>query len=70
MAGVVIPYLGSDGEHKGKIELIDINRKKTEPIKGEVGRLRERVTQLKSIVWGLVALNIATISIAIHLATK
>ena len=70
MAGVVIPYLGLDGEHKGKIELIDINRKKTEPIKGEVGRLRERVTQLKSIVWGLVALNIATISIAIHLATK
>lgn len=70
MAGVVIPYLGSDGEHKGKIELIDINRKKTEPIKGEVGRLRERVTQLKSIVWGLVALNIATISIVIHLATK
>ena len=70
MAGVVIPYLGSDGEHKGKIELIDINRKKTEPIKGEVGRLRERVTQLKSIVWGLVALHIATISIVIHLATK
>ena len=70
MAGIVIPYLGSDGEHKGKIELIDINRKKTEPIKGEVGRLRERVTQLKSIVWGLVALNIATISIAIHLVTK
>ena len=70
MAGIVIPYLGPDGEHKGKIELIDINRKKTEPIKGEVGRLRERVTQLKSIVWGLVALNIATISIAIHLATK
>lgn len=70
MAGVVIPYLGSDGEHKGKIELIDINRKKTEPIKGEVGRLRERVTQLKSMVWGLVALNIATISIVIHLVTK
>lgn len=70
MAGVVIPYLGSDGEHKGKIELIDINRKKTEPIKGEVGRLRERVTWLKSIVWGLVALNIAMISIVIHLATK
>lgn len=70
MAGVVIPYLGPDGEHKEKIELIDINRKKTEPIKGEVGRLRERVTQLKSIVWGLVALNIATISIVIHLATK
>ena len=70
MAGVVVPYLGSDGEHKGKIELIDINRKKTEPIKGEVGRLRERVTQLKSIVWGLVALNRATISIVIHLATK
>lgn len=70
MAEVVIPYLGPDGEHKGKIELIDINRKKTEPLKGEVGRLRERVTQLKSMVWWLVALNIATISIAIHLATK
>ena len=70
MAEVVIPYLGPDGEHKGKIELIDINRKKTEPLKGEVGRLRERVTQLKSMVWWLVALNIATISIVIHLATK
>lgn len=70
MAGLVIPYLGPDGEHKGKIEPIDINRKKTEPIKGEAGRLRERVTQLKSIVWGLVALNIATIAIVIHLVTK
>ena len=70
MAGVVIPYLGPDGEHKGKIELIDINKKKTEPLKGEVGRLRERVTWLKGIVWGLVALNIATIAIVIHLVTK
>ena len=34
MTGVIMPYLGPEGEHRGKIEVVDISRKKeAKPVK-------------------------------------
>lgn len=67
-----IPYLGPEGDHKGKIEVMDIKKQtyKAAPLREEIKKIKERVARLESVVWALVTVDIAVAAMVIHLVTK
>lgn len=71
--GMLFPNLGK-GEDKGRIEVIDISRKKQTPasdrLEREIKRLRSVVARLSRAVFVLVCFDIAVAAMVIHLVTK